>query len=281
MPAHRLLSILVVAVGLMTACTNSSPYVVKIGLVAPFEGRYREIGYDVIPAARLAVREFSAQHPDAPFVVELVAYDDLADAERAVTQAERLVADAAVEAVIGHWLLEPTMAAVPVYAEHAVPLYTTFPKEQLQESNEQISIAPDSFALGIAIDRSFQPDADLLSTPDPDVIGGAVWGLSQFWLLHTTEVQFASAYYMPEDAPESTRIAQNSAQFNADFRQGSGGQPPGLYSSIAYELTWLALNDLARQHGLPAAADLASDLDCCIYMYRWHNGTRRLVSVYP
>ncbi len=33
---------------------------VKIGLVAPFEGRYRYVGYDVIYAVRLALHEANA-----------------------------------------------------------------------------------------------------------------------------------------------------------------------------------------------------------------------------
>ena len=33
---------------------------VKIGLSAPFEGLYRDLGYEVLPAVRLAVRERNA-----------------------------------------------------------------------------------------------------------------------------------------------------------------------------------------------------------------------------
>jgi len=45
----------------LTACSASTQPVVKIGLVAPFEGRYRPIGYEAIYAARLAIREINAQ----------------------------------------------------------------------------------------------------------------------------------------------------------------------------------------------------------------------------
>ena len=40
-------------------CQARSPQVVKVGLVAPFEGEQRDLGYDGIYAARLAVREFN------------------------------------------------------------------------------------------------------------------------------------------------------------------------------------------------------------------------------
>jgi ABC-type branched-subunit amino acid transport system substrate-binding protein len=42
----------------LTNCTSVAP-VVKVGLVGPFEGRHREIGYDAIYSARLAVREIN------------------------------------------------------------------------------------------------------------------------------------------------------------------------------------------------------------------------------
>ncbi|HIE37729.1 MAG TPA: hypothetical protein EYP77_01440, partial [Anaerolineae bacterium] len=43
---------------LLTACQVPGVVhpTVKIGLVAPFEGRYRYVGYDLFPAVRLALR---------------------------------------------------------------------------------------------------------------------------------------------------------------------------------------------------------------------------------
>ena len=45
---------------LLLGCASVRP-VIKIGLVAPFEGRDRAIGYDAVYAARLAVRQANAQ----------------------------------------------------------------------------------------------------------------------------------------------------------------------------------------------------------------------------
>ena len=47
----------VLGAGILSACAPSTRPVIKIGLVAPFEGRYREIGEEIIYAVRLAVRE--------------------------------------------------------------------------------------------------------------------------------------------------------------------------------------------------------------------------------
>ena len=62
---------------------------VKIGLVAPFEGRYRYVGYDLFPAVRLAVRQANESAEANGYNVELVAYDDGADPAMALLQAQR------------------------------------------------------------------------------------------------------------------------------------------------------------------------------------------------
>jgi ABC-type branched-subunit amino acid transport system substrate-binding protein len=97
---------------------------VKIGLVAPFEGRYRYVGYGLFAAVRLALREANAAGGvgTPPYAVELVAYDDGADPEMARQQAEKLAVDPQVVVVIGHFREETTRAALPVYAREGLPL---------------------------------------------------------------------------------------------------------------------------------------------------------------
>ena len=95
---------------------------VKIGLVAPFEGRYRYIGYDVIYAVRLALREANATGGIGGYSVELVAYDDGAEPGMAVEQARKLASDFAIVATIGHFREETTAAALDVYTEAGISL---------------------------------------------------------------------------------------------------------------------------------------------------------------
>jgi len=95
---------------------------IKVGLVAPFEGRYRYVGYDVIYAARLAVREANAAGGVGGYSVELVAYDDAADPTMALEQARKLAVDPEVVAAIGHFRPETTAAAADAYAEAGMPL---------------------------------------------------------------------------------------------------------------------------------------------------------------
>ncbi len=111
---------------LFTACASTPP-VVKIGLVAPFEGRDRPIGYDVIYSARLAVREINNQGGIEGTYIALVALDDGGDVSLAEATAQSLVIDPAVVAVIGHWLPETTTAAATVYTTAGLPLFLPGP----------------------------------------------------------------------------------------------------------------------------------------------------------
>ncbi len=105
------------------SCTPlQAPEIVKIGLVAPFEGAYRAYGYDAIYAARMAVREINSSSVSEGWAVELVAYDDRDEPDMARTAARNLVTDADVLAVIGHFTSDSTTAASDIYTEAGLPL---------------------------------------------------------------------------------------------------------------------------------------------------------------
>jgi branched-chain amino acid transport system substrate-binding protein len=93
-----------------------------MGLVAPYEGRYRAIGYDVIYAVRLALSEVNQTGGVAGHAVELVAYDDGAQPAMAIEQARKLDVDPQVLAAVGHFREETTLAAVGVYGQARLPL---------------------------------------------------------------------------------------------------------------------------------------------------------------
>lgn len=105
---------------LLIGCYSTAP-VIKIGLVAPFEGAQRAVGYDVIYSARLAVREVNAQGGIGGYRVALVAFDDMSDPQLARETAAALAIDPDVVAVLGHWSAETSAAAAAVYAEAGVP----------------------------------------------------------------------------------------------------------------------------------------------------------------
>lgn len=86
---------------LLSACASTRP-VAKIGLLAPFEGVYRQEGYTALAAMRAAIGE---QSPPGIDVLPL-ALDTSRDAARA---AQKILADPSVAAVIGpYWAAEGT-----------------------------------------------------------------------------------------------------------------------------------------------------------------------------
>jgi ABC-type branched-subunit amino acid transport system substrate-binding protein len=103
------------------ACQEVPP-VVKIGLVGPFEGQNRAVGYDAIYSARLAVREINEAGGIGRSRLALVALDDGGDPELAAEVAAALAVDPDVTAVIGHWLPATTAAAAPIYQNAGLPL---------------------------------------------------------------------------------------------------------------------------------------------------------------
>lgn len=105
---------------LLTACGGVRP-VIKVGLVAPFEGQFRPVGYDAIYAARLAVREINGQGGIGNYRVALVALDDGGNPELAQQVAASLVIDPAVMIVVGHWLTATNAIAAPIYQKGQLP----------------------------------------------------------------------------------------------------------------------------------------------------------------
>ncbi len=119
MCCYRKAWLAVVMLVLVAACAAPRP-AVKIALVAPFEGRWRHVGYDVFPAFRLAIREHAQRL--SPVAVTFIAFDDRGDPEMATRVAQQIVRDPEVVGVIGHFALSTTLAALPVYTQAGMPL---------------------------------------------------------------------------------------------------------------------------------------------------------------
>jgi hypothetical protein len=101
--------LIVVVLILLPACASIRP-VVKIGLLAPFEGLYRRTGYTALEALRAAIAE---QAPAAVDVLPL-ALDDANDPTRARRAAQKLRSDAGVRAVVGPLSLATQASVAPM-----------------------------------------------------------------------------------------------------------------------------------------------------------------------
>ena len=115
------LSLIFVALSLMLAACAVVQPVIKIGLVAPFDGRFRAVGYEAVYAARLAVRQINARGGVNGYRLELVALDDRGEPDRAIEAAQQLIIDPQVVAVIGHFRPDSTGAAMTVYCAAGMP----------------------------------------------------------------------------------------------------------------------------------------------------------------
>jgi len=92
---------LAVLLAVLSACAPRiavTPRIVKLGLVAPFEGRARAIGYDALFAAKLALHDGVAS--DADERIELVALDSGASPDALARQARSLAVDPDLRAAV-------------------------------------------------------------------------------------------------------------------------------------------------------------------------------------
>ncbi len=134
---------------LLTGACGAPARVFKIALVAPFEGRSRQIGYDAFPAVRLAVRDEIARSMDARVAITFIAYNDDADPDRAGRVARNIALDDDTLIVIGHLALSTTLAALPVYADAGLPLIVPhLAPERLPEHALVFRMAPSVARLG-------------------------------------------------------------------------------------------------------------------------------------
>jgi hypothetical protein len=109
----------VLSVVLLAACSfpGSVKPTVKVGLSAPFEGLHRDLGYEVLHAVRLAVRQRNETGGvGGRYLVEFVALNDFGEADAAIEQARKLAVDPMVLGVLGGLSPEAAQAAAPEYA---------------------------------------------------------------------------------------------------------------------------------------------------------------------
>lgn len=113
----------VIAVPLLAlpACSASRP-ILKVGLAAPFTGWDESLGYSVLHAVRLALRESYQRGGAGGYMLELVALDDRNDPVEAAQQARELAIDPDVLAAITGWDDEVALAAAPEYQRLGLPV---------------------------------------------------------------------------------------------------------------------------------------------------------------
>jgi len=293
---------------LLSACIRTTPEIVKIGLAAPFEGRYREIGVDAIPAARLAVAEWASNYQSTGLAFEITAYDDASDPTQAAQVAQRLVSDTSVAIVVGHWRDDTTLAALPIYESANVPLVAMAASE-LNSHAPVYNLSPSVRQLAEAAARwqsmqtfqtqIVQEQEDVLLAADEvqqhlvnasrPYLGGPISGMSQFYTLgspSTEGMYFVSGSALPQDS-----LVFGDQSFSSKFVEGykerSLGASPGMFAVSAYQATWLAMTLVAESRGLAVTAPVEIPqfdrsgriINPPLYVFQWENSVRVLNAI--
>jgi branched-chain amino acid transport system substrate-binding protein len=134
---------------------RSTRPVVKIGLVAPFERRYRTLGYEVLYAVKWAIRERNDAGGIAGTAVELVALNDNDDPAESALQAKMLALDADVMGVVGPFSSGTLASAARIFSAEGLPAIvpaTCTPSEQALDGVFCFGADANSLAQGI-VDR--------------------------------------------------------------------------------------------------------------------------------
>lgn len=154
---------------LLAACVfpGSVKPTVKIGLSAPFEGLHRDLGYEVLHAVRLAVRQRNeAGGIGDRYLVEFVALNDFNEGPEAIRQARKMAVDLGVMGVLGGWTPEVAQVVMPEYDR----LGLAFLAPEVDFTGSQPSLSVES---------AFVADYQALS-------GGVPPGPAAVWAYETT-----------------------------------------------------------------------------------------------
>jgi branched-chain amino acid transport system substrate-binding protein len=139
---------LAVLLVLLSACAGTrlggAPPTVKIGLIAPFEGLHRPLGYEALFAVKLALLERNDDGGINGHQIELVALNDFDAPAEALVQAKALVADPDVLGLVGHLSAEATAAAMPVYREANLAASIPWTARPLERPEGVVNVAATS-----------------------------------------------------------------------------------------------------------------------------------------
>lgn len=227
--AWALLSVL-----LLAGCAPRPNPTVRVALLAPFEGRYREVGYNALYAARLALQD------NNNLQVELLPLDDGGSGSAAAERARGLVEDAQVHAVValGYAATEPI--ALGAFGE--LPVLVVGGWGAAPAGSSTFILASPSQFETLSVDPRVEIlDAAELAGP---LVGGEVFALEQLPRLRTDL--------------DGITVLSSAALPDADFADryralGEFTPAPGLLASLTYDAVRLAA-DAAESNATRAAA---------------------------
>lgn len=229
---------------LLAACGRPAP-TYKIALVAPFEGRLRQVGYDAFPAMRLAIRDQINAGGVGGANITFVAYNDNGDPQMAERVAHNIAHDPEVLAVIGNFTVSTTLAALDVYSNAGLPVITPLvPADVMPASPLVFNLSPTQSTKekgqGATFNVQSATCADLRT-------------------LTLDSSPFASCTF---PAPPVSELPQAQVALKA-FTDLSLGPLPTPRSIVAHDATNVLLEAIRKDvqaHGTPTRAGVAEAL---------------------
>ncbi len=222
----------------VTGCAAArTPDVTRIALLAPFEGRYRELGYNVLYAARLAAAEAGNGS------IDVLAVDDGGSVARAADRARALALDPAVSAAIVLGYAASSTEAQQAFGELPVLVVGHWETPPVTD-NIRIVAGRD---LSDLITVPSQVGVTEAAALEPPIVGGEVLALEQFTRLRLSldDIRLVSSGSLP--GPDFTERYQSGNLFAPE---------PGLLATLTYDATRLLIEVVE------AAAQ--RQISCCI-----------------
>lgn len=299
MISRRELWLLLLLAWLLPACAVVRPAgvlpTVKIGLVAPFEGLHRQLGYEALFGVKLALQERNAAGGIQGYRVELVALNDFDDPTEAAVQARALVADPQVIGVVGHLSEAATLAALPVYRQAGLAVSVPWPVGSFEpaaagggvvtvaasEAETQARLAEAGQAMGLSpIFELSEPDLIPADAQALELAGETVAAAERVVRLRRAGVSLPLLGQVNVGSPLLLQVAGTEAAglifvspgpaprdvpggeaFAAAY-QNLAGFPPGPRAVLAYDGTQVLLDALnaALAAGPPTRAGVSAAL---------------------
>lgn len=241
---------LFVIASLAAACRDVRP-VVKIGLIAPFEGLYRRTGYEVLTAMRQAI----AEAPSHEIAVVPLALDDSATPERSRRAAQKLLVDPQVRSIVGPLTPALTAAVADILSDAGVFWFVPYAVEP--EGGFASALHSTAWAEGLlaAVGMAVQRQGAVSLAVAGDSNGWPAWDEAHWSAMTGVPTRFLpndSASLRPDEAIFWLGAADEAAAFlnampsssaDAPFWLGPVGGDPVLTERLKtdrklYWLTW-------------------------------------------
>lgn len=259
------------------ATDQRSPRLYRIGLVAPFEGLYRQTGYAALGSLRQQVNTLNGRLAGSGVQFQVWAVDDGNDPQLAARRAQELVADPLVLAVVGHYTPETGAAAAPTYADAGLVLVSPVAiagTDSGQATTLSASPPPQALlqALQPASGGIFAGDAPLwpvfgqtLTPGDPLLTDGPLLALEKALVEGSTA---ASAVALPYSyCPEALVSVLPAVSFTiavGPALDGSTAAATGRAAALA-----LRLVEAASANGDPTRAGVAAAAQAMVAADGW------------